>query len=150
MAAKGLKTLIRLARWEVDERRRALSALQAREDEIVAMLEAMSKQLPEEQSVAAGDATGAGFLYGAFANAWVERRDQVISMLVQIRAQVEQARDALAEAFRQQKTYELTQAARERREREEADRKEQAVLDETGLNIYRRRGRQETEDQSGG
>ncbi len=145
MAAKGLKTLIRLSRWQVDERRRILVALQAREDEIKAVLDGHYRQLPAEQAIAAQDSTGSGFFYGAFADAWLDRRDQLLAMLGELAGQIEQARDELAEAFRQQKTYELTQTARERREREEADRKEQAALDETGLNIYRRRndGRKE-------
>lgn len=137
--AKGLKTLIRLSRWTVDEKRRVLTALQAREDEILATIKAAEDQLQQEQQVAAQDAVGAGFLYGAFADAWLARRASLNADLDAIRAQIELARDELAEAYNQQKTYEITQENRDRRAREEADRKEQAFLDEVALNIFRRR-----------
>ena len=141
--ARNLGTLIRLARWTTDEKRRVLTALQAREDELLATLAAARTQLAAEQRIAASDATGAGFIYGAYAHAWLDRRDQLDAQLQAVRQQIEAARDDLAEAFRQQKTYEITQANRDKRAREEADRKEQAFLDEIGLNIFRRKGKEE-------
>ena len=139
---KSLKTLIRLARWDVDEKRRVLVAFQAREEEILATIQAAEQQLIHEQQVAAANGE-AGFLYGAFAAAWLHRRAELETTLTEVRAQIEIARDELAEAFRQHKTYEVTQANRDRREREEADRKEQAVLDEIGLEIHRRKEKDE-------
>ncbi|CUW41828.1 Putative flagelar FliJ protein [Magnetospirillum sp. XM-1] len=139
MAAKGLKTLIRLAKWEVDEKRRILVALQGREDEILAAIRHAEESLVHEQQVAAEDAAGVGFAYAAFANAWLARREQLMQMLEQVRQEIVRARDILAEAFNQLKTYEITQKERERRAQAELDKKEQAFLDEVGLNIHRRR-----------
>jgi flagellar protein FliJ len=141
--SKGLKTLIRLAGFNVDEKRRVLVALQTREDEILAAIAAEERQLAEEQRIASEDSTGVGFLYGAYANAWLDRRGKYQTMLAAVRAEIEKARDDLAEAFREQKTYELTQTNREKRAKEEADQKEQAFLDEIGLNLYRRKGKDE-------
>jgi flagellar export protein FliJ len=137
--AKGLKTLIRLAKWAVDEKRKVLTALQAREEEMIAALDQHERQLAEEQRIAAADATGVGFVYGAYASAWLNRKAEMEMRLLNLRHQIEAARDDLAEAFRQQKTYEITQANREKRERAEAERKEQVRLDEIGLNVFRRR-----------
>jgi len=145
MARKGLHTLIRLAKFDVDEKQRILSALQSREDSILAAMAAARAQLAHEQQVAAADPSGAGRLFGAYAAAWLARRAEMERILAQVRQQIETARDDLAEAFRQQKTYEITQANREKREQEEADRKEQSFLDEVGLNIYRRREKGEGE-----
>lgn len=137
--AKGLKTLIRLAKFTTDEKRRTLVALQDREEQILAAMAAAQAQLLAEQQVASQDTTGAGAFYAAFAAAWLDRRAAMERTLAALRAEIEHARDDLAEAFRQQKTYEISQAARERREREEEDRKEQAVLDEIGQNLHRRK-----------
>ncbi|CCG42919.1 hypothetical protein [Magnetospirillum molischianum] len=139
MATKGLATLIRLSKWAVDDKRRALTALQAREDEILADIDAAEARLIEEQRTAAEDATGVGFLYGAYARLWLDRRAQLDTMLAQIRAEIVRAGDELSEAFNQLKTYEITERERKRRATEERDRKEQAFLDEIGLNIHRRR-----------
>ncbi|MGE5547175.1 MAG: hypothetical protein ACM33T_09770 [Solirubrobacterales bacterium] len=137
--AKGLKTLIRLARFDVDEKRRMLTELQAREDQILEDIRQGEERLKHEQAVAAGDATGVGFLYGAYHRAWMDWRQHQDIALMAVRHMIEQARDALAESFRQLKTYEITQRERERREQLEADRKEQAFLDELGQQIHQRK-----------
>jgi flagellar FliJ protein len=143
MAAKGLKTLIRLSKWNVDEKQRVLVALQGREDEILAAIAQAEQNLIHEQQVASQDAVGVGFAYGNFANAWLARREQLMQMLEQVRQEIIKARDELADAFNQLKTYEITQKERERRAQAELDKKEQAFLDEVGLNIHRRRGKDE-------
>ncbi|HLO77027.1 MAG TPA: flagellar export protein FliJ [Magnetospirillum sp.] len=148
--AKGLKTLIRLSKFNVDEKRRMLTALQAREDEVIEEIRRGEEQLLHEQQLAAEDATGVGFAYGAFHRAWMQRRDLMHQALAAVRQQIEVARDELAEAFREQKTYEVTQANREKREREEADRKEQIFLDEVGLTMHRRKTQQAAEDEDAG
>lgn len=139
---KGLKTLIRLARFNVDEKRRALTALQAREEEILDAIARAAERLKAEQKIAAKDSTGVGFLYGAYHQAWMDQRDRHHQTLTAVREQIEIARDELAEAFREQKTYEVTQANRDRQAQIEADHKEQAVLDELGLTIFRRKEKQ--------
>ncbi|ARJ64685.1 hypothetical protein WV31_02870 [Magnetospirillum sp. ME-1] len=143
MSAKGLKTLIRLSKWNVDEKQRVLVALQGREDQILAAIQQAEQSLIHEQQVAAQDAAGVGFAYAAFANAWLARREQLMQMLEQVRQEINRARDELAEAFNQLKTYEITQKERERRAQAEMDKKEQAFLDEVGLNIHRRKDKEE-------
>lgn len=137
--AKGLKTLIRLAKFDVDEKRRVLTALQNQEEQTLHDILASEVQLRKEQELAAADATGVGFIYGAYHRAWMDQRQMLFNRLATIRQQIEIARDELAESFRTQKTYEVTQANRERREQEELDRKEQAFLDEVAQTQHRRR-----------
>ena len=143
MAQKGLKALIRLSKWNVDEKQRALVALQGREDEILSWIKQSEERLKKEQRVATEDSTGVGFSYGAFAKAWLARRQQLLAMLDMVRAEIVKAREELAEAFNELKTYEITQRERDRRAQAERDKKEQAFLDEIGLTIHRRRDKQE-------
>ena len=137
--AKGIKTLIRLSKFNVDEKRRALTALQAREDQLLDDIAKGEERLKEEQRIASADATGIGYLYGAYHRAWMQTREDQERALAAVRAQIELARDELAEAYRELKTYEVTQANREKAEREEADRKEQIFLDEVGMNMHLRK-----------
>lgn len=137
--AKGLKTLIRLAKFTVDERRRVLTALQNAEDQVIAEIANAERQFKEEQRLASEDAAGIGYLYGAYQRAWMDRRENLERSLHALRAQIEGARDALTEAFRELKTYEITQKERERKEREEEDRKEQVALDEMGQQMHQRK-----------
>jgi flagellar export protein FliJ len=152
--AKGLKTLIRLSKFNVDEKRRVLTALQTREDEVLAEIRRAEEQLVREQEMARENPATVGFAFPAFFRAWQRNREGLEQALAVVREQIEVARDELAEAFREQKTYEVTQANRERREREEADRKEQIFLDEVGLTMHRRKGEEQAaidaEEQGGG
>ncbi|HTH17275.1 MAG TPA: flagellar export protein FliJ [Magnetospirillum sp.] len=137
--AKGLKTLIRLSKFNVDEKRRTLTALQAREDQILDAIRRAEALLVHEQQAAAADPGGVGFAFPAFFKAWTAQREQLQQSLSAVRGEIEVARDELAEAFREQKTYEVTKEQRDKREREELDRKEQAFLDEVGQNTHLRR-----------
>lgn len=140
--AKGLKTLIRLSKFNVDEKRRTLTALQTREDQVVEEIRRAEEQLVREQQMASENQAVA-FAFPAYYRAWAQQRHALEQALTAVRQQIEAARDELAEAFREQKTYEVTQANREKREREEADRKEQIFLDEIGLNMHRRKGEEQ-------
>lgn len=141
--AKGLKTLIRLSKFTVDEKRRTLTTLQTREDQMLAEIRMAELQLLQEQQFASANPALA-FSFPAYHRAWMQRRLTMEQALVALRRQIELARDDLAEAFRELKTYEVTQKNREKREQEELDRKEQLFLDEVGLTMHRRR----TEEQA--
>ena len=136
--AEDLRVIIKLARHEVDERRRALAALFEQEQAVVDRQQALARELQTEQDVAAQDATGVGYLYGAYHLRYVQRRDSLAAALAEVRAAIDGARDLLAESFRQLKTYEVAQAQRERREREEAEHKERIFLDEVGQIAHQR------------
>lgn len=136
---KDLSTLIRLSKWEVDEKRRALSALYAREEQILAVLRDMEARLKAEQANLQSNMALA-VTWAAYYENYCSRRDDTNRQLAEVRRQIELARDDLAEGYRQLKTYETAQANRERREREELDRKERIFLDEIGLQRHQRKG----------
>lgn len=140
MAGKSLATLVRLAKWTVDEKRRVLQACQAHEEEILQAIRDAEAQLLRERAVAGADSTGVGFAYGAFARAWLDRRAELEAQLEMARDAVARASDQLAEAFGVLKTYEITQRERDRRDQLERDRKDQIFLDEVGAIQHRRKG----------
>lgn len=136
---KDLHTLIRLAKWEVDEAQRALGALLTREQEIIDELARMAEQLKREQEVAAGDSLEAGLTFANYMEWHLQRRAAMTQMLVSVRTEIQAARDVLADAYRVQKTYELAQDARDQREKAEFERKDRIALDEIGANLHRRK-----------
>lgn len=133
-----LHGIIRLRKWEVDEKRRVLGQLLDREAQIVGALERLQREVEEEGRMASAHVREGGMAFGAYAQRSLQRRDMLLRALEEARKQVEQARDAMAEAFKDLKTLELTQEARDTAAREEQDHKEQLVLDEIGLTLYRR------------
>ena len=128
--AKKLKTLIRLHKWTVDERRRELGILLAREDELQAILTGLEQELLAEQKTAAEDPTLAGFSYGGYAQRYLEMKGNLLRLLGAVGREILAAQERLAAAYRELKTYEEVEKNRARKELVEANRKEQRTLDE--------------------
>ncbi len=128
-----------LADHEVDEKRRVLSALVEREENLLEQDAAQDRQLLHEQRTAAEDPTGAGATYAGYHQHHMRRKAEIHRAVLAVRKEIEAARQDLSESFRKQKSYQLAQDARLRREQEEADRKEQEFLDEVGQTQFRQR-----------
>ena len=137
--SKSLKTLLRLSRWSVDEKQKALRAVLDRQDQIKQALLDHHRTLENERNVATNDFTGVGCLFGSYFKAWEAYRDHLNGLLREIGVQVDLARDELAEAYRAQKSTEEVQKQRELAEALEISRKETAELDEIGLNQFLKR-----------
>jgi len=136
--AKGLKSLIRLSAWSVDEKRRALGAVQ---DELVTaeqMRDALEQEIQHEQLTAEQSPHEAGLYYGNYIHQCLQRRDQIAQNILDIQNRVSQAREELSEAYLEQKKYETVEKNRKEKEDREQDRKQQIVLDELGLQNHTR------------
>lgn len=101
--AKGLKSVIRLNEWKVDEKRRELgeklSQIAALEDG----MEALEAELIKEQSTAQQSPHEAGLFYGNYANGVINRRDNFKENIIKMEEQIIAARDALSDAYRELK-----------------------------------------------
>jgi flagellar protein FliJ len=137
--AADLETLLRLHSWTVDERRRELGVLLAREEQLIAEGEALQRRLLAEQRIAAEDPIQAGFAYGTFAEDYKRRREQLERILSDLREEILAARERLADAYRELKVMEEVQKERLHQEQVEEARKEQAVFDEIGQTQFRLR-----------
>lgn len=133
-----LDSLIRIHRWQLDERQRHLADLEA----FAARLRDEQRRLDEEekreQAAAAASPEGA-FAYAGYAQALVERRRKLMQSLAEVAQQITAAREALAEAFQEMKRYEITAAGRAREAELKGRRREQQVLDALGVEGFRRR-----------
>ncbi|NQW00059.1 MAG: flagellar FliJ family protein [Rhodospirillales bacterium] len=140
--AKGLKSMIRLNEWKVDQKRRVLgeklSEIGALEDGLVAL----EDELLREQSTAQQSPHEAGLFYGAYANGVINRRDRFKTDIENMEEQIVAAREDLNVAYRELKKFEIIHKQREKREREELDKKQQQQLEELGLDNHRRRHEQ--------
>lgn len=134
---KSLKSLIRLHRHRVDERRRQLKDLESMREQFLAAAASLNEALAAEGAVASA-APETAFTYGDYATSVRERRDKLFTSIEEVDGQIAAAREALSEAYQDLKKYEITQANRDRVAAVRAARIEQATLDEVGLNMYRR------------
>ncbi|MHA1571698.1 MAG: flagellar export protein FliJ [Alphaproteobacteria bacterium] len=135
---KGLVTLIRYKKWNLDEKRRGLAEFERLERNLRAELVSLADELKAEQVVAQASSEGS-YAYGEYAKAARQRGARIEESLSSVQQQADGMRDEVAEAFEELKRYELTQAKQERDARVEADRREQVELDEIAQNGYRRR-----------
>lgn len=138
MARDTFNTLIRLAGSEVDEARRGLQAVLAEEDALRADMAALETEVAAEKALVQAQPELSGH-YAMFAVRAKERREALEAGLADLQPRIEAARDALAEAFANQKKYEIAKENRDTAEADEQKRKDGIILDELGLNAHRRK-----------
>jgi flagellar export protein FliJ len=135
--AKDLHTLIRLNEWSVDERRRELGGVLKTLAELEAGLERLRQEVTREQNAVMASPEVAGFFYAAYAQGVMLRRRQLDDGIAEMERQVAAARERLNEAYRELKKFEVAQKVRDGREAVELARREQGILDEMGLQLFR-------------
>lgn len=139
MAKKDLHNLIRIRKWDVDEKRRALAALLRHEEAVIERQKALEAEIRAEVEFAnTAPVELRSTLFGYLARS-DEMRERLAEALKEVQARVAYAQDELAEAYRRSKTLEVTQANRDRAEALEENRREEIDLNEIGLNLFRRR-----------
>ena len=133
----GLDTLARLHRARLDEKRRRLADLRQAHDKLVAQAGELETEIRREQQLA-GQSEDAIFAYGSFATASIQRRQALEKAIAERQGELAALHDELAAAFREIKKYEVVIERRRQQEFLAEQRREQAALDEIGLDMHRR------------
>ena len=136
--SSDLVSLIRLNRWRLDEKRRALAELQALSDRLAAEAKRLAEELAAEREIAT-KSTSPPVGFAEYAKAMLDRQKRLAESQAHVSGQIDDARDEIASAFQEVKRYELAQAERERRERMRRQKLENQLMDEIGLTGYTRR-----------
>ncbi|MEQ8504256.1 MAG: flagellar FliJ family protein [Rhodospirillales bacterium] len=134
--ANGLKNLIRLHEWTVDERRRELGQHIRILNDLDQQVRNLEDELKREQALASS--TDIGITFGAYYNMFRYRRARLDGQIQHKEREILEARDILGRAYMELKKYQVADDVRRREEAEEEARREQAELDELGLQLYRR------------
>lgn len=145
MAKNDLKTLIRVHQFELDEKRRQLGNLLRFEQSLENRKILLAKRFKEEEEAAKNDQTAA-LTFGAYVDWHIDENKRVDRALADARQEIALMRDEIREAYQELKTFEITQENREKREAAELERKNNAVLDEIGLTLYRRKQDEDAAD----
>ena len=136
---KGLETLIRLNEWTVDQKRRKLGDLLRLIDGFDVEAKKLEKDLINEQATAAASPNEAGFLYGYYADAVIDRRAIIQISTQQLEKDADEAREEVSLAYRELKKFETAMEARKKREEAEMASKDQLELDEVGMRTFNRK-----------
>src|SRR5215813_5970587 len=129
---KSRETLIRLKKFQVDEKRRKVAQIEGMIAEFDRMAGDLEREIKSEQD-RAGIHDPAHFAYPTYAKAAMTRRDNLKRSADELRIQLEDAKAALGEAFEELKKVELLDERDQAREREEESTREQTNLDAIGL-----------------
>lgn len=129
---KSRETLIRLKKFQVDEKRRRVAQIES----MIADFERMSVDLEHEiatEQERAGITDPTHFAYPTYAKAAIQRRENLTRSAGELRMQLEDARAQLGEAFEELKKVELLDERDQARGRAEDTAREQAEMNNIGL-----------------
>jgi len=129
---KSRDTLIRLKKFQVDEKRRRVAQIESMIADFQRMSTGLDREIQTEQD-RAGINEPAHFAYPTYAKAAIQRRENLTRSADELRGQLEEAKAALGEAFEELKKVELLDERDQARERAEENAREQADLDSIGL-----------------
>ena len=129
---KSRETLIRLKKFQVDEKRRKVAQIEMMIAEFERMAADLDREIKIEQD-RAGIHDPAHFAYPTYAKAAMGRRENLTRSADDLKAQLDDAKNALADAFEELKKVEMLDERDQMRERAEEAAREQAELDTIGL-----------------
>ena len=134
---KSRETLIRLHRFQVDEKRRQVADIEAMIADFRRMEQDLEHQITSEQE-RSGISDVTHFAYPTFAKAANDRRNNLLASIEELEGQLAEAKEEFSEAYSELKKYELMQEKEVDRRRGEVSAIEQRELDEVGIDTHRR------------
>ena len=128
---KSRETLIRLKKFQVDEKRRKVAQIEAMIAEFERIATDLDREIAVEQD-RAGIHDPGHFAYPTYAKAAMTRKENLMRSAGELKTQLDEAQAVLGEAFEELKKVEMLDERDQARERAEANAREQAELDRIG------------------
>jgi len=128
---KSRETLLRLKKFQVEERRRKVAQIEGMIAEFERMAGDLDREIQIEQE-RSGIHDPGHFAYPTYAKAAMSRRDNLRRSAQELKDQLDDAKAALGEAFEELKKVELLDERDQLRERAAENAREQAELDRIG------------------
>jgi flagellar export protein FliJ len=129
---KSRDTLIRLKKFQVDERRRKVAQIEGMIAEFERMAGDLDREIKSEQE-RAGIHDPAHFAYPTYAKAAMARKENLKRSADELKVQLDDAKATLGEAFEELKKVELLDERDQARERADENAREQTELDTIGM-----------------
>ncbi|MEN5081395.1 flagellar export protein FliJ [Bosea sp. TWI1241] len=129
---KSRETLLRLKRFQVDEKRRRVSQIEMMIAEFHRMAGDLDREIQNEET-RAGISDPAHFAYPTYAKAAMGRRDNLIQSADNLQGQLDEAKAELQEAFEDMKKVEILEDRERASERATEAARDQAMMDSIGL-----------------
>jgi flagellar export protein FliJ len=128
---KSRNTLIRLKKFQLDEKRRKVAQIEAMIADFQRMATDLEREIASEQE-RAGIHDPAHFAYPTYAKAAIARRENLKRSTEELMVQLDEAKVTLQESFEDLKKVELLDERDQVRDRVAEEAREQADLDTIG------------------
>ena len=129
---KSRDTLIRLRRFQVDEKRRRVTQIEMMMADFQRMAADLDREVAVEEA-RAGISDAAHFAYPTYARAAAARRDNMRQSALALEGQLDEAKAELGEAFEELKKVEILDDRERSAERAADALRDQAAMDGIGL-----------------
>ena len=133
----AIDQLVRLHRWNLDEKRQKLADLERLRERLMGNIASIESELQHEKEAAARSEV-TSITLPAFIRSSLERQKKIEESIEEVDRSIAAARDEITVAFQEFKKYETAHGNHQRREAEKRSKREQQVADETSLEIHRR------------
>lgn len=135
---KGLATLIKLHKRNLDELRRKMVSLENQKVQLRLLSAKLNEELKEEIRLAS-QRPEMGNFFGDFAKRIKTRQEDIAAEIKALDKQMEKLQDEIAAEFAEVKKFEIAQENERLRARAKEARKETIVLDEIASQQHRRK-----------
>ena len=132
---KSRETLIRLKRFQVDEKRRRVAQIEMMIAEFDRMATELNREIASEEQKA-GISDPGHFAYPTYAKAATQRRDNLRRSAHDLQDQLNEAKAALGEAFEELKKVEILEDRERSAERAADNARDQAAMNQIGLSRH--------------
>ena len=134
---KSRETLLRLKRFQVDEKRRRVAQIEMMINDFERMSNELDREIKAEEA-RSGISDVGHFAYPTYARAAKTRRDNLVQSADNLRIQLDEAKGHLAEAFEEMKKVEILEDREKAADVAIQNQRDQAAMDAIGLRAARR------------
>lgn len=135
-----LNPLIRLRKYRVEEKQKALAELFRQAELLEARKRTLLGDIAREEEIAlASNAIDAYVTFAAYAARVQTEVENINQGLARLDARIAKAQEDMREAFSEQKKVEIIQRNRDTEEAAKEAQKESNTLDEVGIEVFRRK-----------
>ena len=134
----GITNLIRIHKWQLDEKRRAIADM----EHLLAGFQEQLAKLDREQEMelrVAGQNEETRFAYANYAKAAGVRRENLVASITDAEQRIAEAQEEVAEIYQDLKKYEISEETRLRLLQEQQKKRLQQEMDALSIDMHRRK-----------
>jgi len=135
---RGMSNLIRVQKWKLDEKRRAITDMENLLAGFKDQLAKLDRDKLEEQRVVTEN-IDTRFAYTNYLQITKQRRENLIASIVDAEERITESRKEVAGIFEELKKYEISEDMRIRRLKELQSKRLQEEMDAVSIEMHRRK-----------